>query len=486
MPKEKFPFVALAFILCLAYWTYLFFATQIVIVWDADHYISIAKIILNQGWETFFKTGPQREPGYPWLISVSLSLEKTTHLRFEDIQKILQLFMLFLCQAGVMGILRSIKIREIVIALTILYMGISPALLNASLSLFSEIATLPAIVAVILITSRYFAKILSNRPPGFLQSTAFGLLLGLAFFALTAVKGTFELIGPLFLICLLSPTIFIWRKLNKRSALQAALFLIIAGFSLTSLTVAYKWKNFSSNGEYSFTNRGSYHFYGAALDRIQQKTSQEWQLALALADIQGAEAFPSFTSAKSKSTDALLLPGLERIRQLQNNGLSKTAVAQQLYKEGAQRLLKDPGQYFVLTFLMSLRALFWETFHMGFVAYPGWLQILCENSTLDIWISTLCCFLTVSALIFAGIWLLRSRREKDQTLVLTKTIPIYSAFCLITLCIETNALGWIFKRMLVPAIPLFLILIAFLAENILQWIAKRRVKILREQPGRIA
>ena len=138
--NQKFPFVPFAFILSGLYWIYLALTSQMLILYDAFGYEQLGTIIYQQGWGEFFRAGPSREPFYPFLISVSMHIADACSVSYHSIQKIIQILFLLTSQFLVLKILKNLRVQPLLCALTILYLGFSPALVNAAFSLFSEIA----------------------------------------------------------------------------------------------------------------------------------------------------------------------------------------------------------------------------------------------------------------------------------------------------------------------------------------------------------
>ena len=122
--------INLAFLISIFYWTYLFLTSRMSISCDAVTYESLGKTLAQQGWVEFFKIGPNREPLYPALVAFSMGLGKAFGISYQSIQVLIQLLLLFLTQILILQIMRLLKINKLITALTILYLGISPAIVN--------------------------------------------------------------------------------------------------------------------------------------------------------------------------------------------------------------------------------------------------------------------------------------------------------------------------------------------------------------------
>ena len=71
--QEKF-LLFFAFLIPLIYWIYLLFSSQMVIQYDSLDYEQLGRILKQDGWLEYFKTGPNREPIYPLLISWAMRI----------------------------------------------------------------------------------------------------------------------------------------------------------------------------------------------------------------------------------------------------------------------------------------------------------------------------------------------------------------------------------------------------------------------------
>lgn len=151
------------FAISFIYWTYLFLTARMIIDCDAIGFESMGKILAEKGWAQYFSSGPNREPLYPLLISFSMNIGKLFSVSYQAIQTLLQFLILFITQLITLRILRLLNIDNRINALTILYLGISPALVNSALSLYSEIATYPLILAAILVMRESWAFILRPK-----------------------------------------------------------------------------------------------------------------------------------------------------------------------------------------------------------------------------------------------------------------------------------------------------------------------------------
>ena len=261
-----------AFIIPLLYWAYLLFTSQSEVVWDSLDYEVLGKMLKEQGWVEFFKTGPNREPLYPLLISIAMRLADGLNVSYLKVLDILQFFCLFCSQILTLKILQKLKINHFIIAAIILYLGLSPALVNFALSVYSEILTLPLILAVILLSYTIFSHLKKATKPTIIVG---GILLGTLLILLTLVKGIFELICPLFL---LSSLLLLPQFLKNKMARQYILLLVVSLLSFYALLFSYKSLNKHYNGVFTLTSRGPWALYGFAARRTERYRQREPEL----------------------------------------------------------------------------------------------------------------------------------------------------------------------------------------------------------------
>src|SRR5437867_3879842 len=127
------------FLIPIGYWIYLLLTAKTIIVFDSVEYEHLGNMLYHQGWVEYFKTGPNREPLYPLFIAFSMKLADVFSLPYILILKVIQISILFLSQCLIYRLLKRLQIRETIVGLTILYWGISPAIVNSALSLYSEV-----------------------------------------------------------------------------------------------------------------------------------------------------------------------------------------------------------------------------------------------------------------------------------------------------------------------------------------------------------
>ena len=92
------------------YWGLLLFSSQMDVVHDAKGYEDLGRMIVDHGVETYFKTGPHREPLYPLTIAASMYLAQVFHGSYQFIQGAFQLVFLLISQILLMIFLMQIKV----------------------------------------------------------------------------------------------------------------------------------------------------------------------------------------------------------------------------------------------------------------------------------------------------------------------------------------------------------------------------------------
>jgi len=438
--KEKIrinPIIA-AFAISLSYWVYLFFASSMPITADSISYQEFGTLIHQKGMIPYFQTGPNREPLYPFIVSISMGIGEFFSAPYQFVQKIVQLLILFLTQILTLKILQKLKIGNILTSLCILYLGFSPAIVNSSLSLYSEIITFPLTLAVILLCTK--------------NSWRSGICLGLVFASLTFVKGAFELITPLFLI------VYILSLKNKRKVIYILSILIAFYIPLNT----YKAFNYKYNGNFVLTNRGAWALYGNTARRMEATTFQHFLVALAFMPGKGVckklfnETECDFWSYKRSDT-----LGYKKLAELTGQELSSSDLDSQLITLSKKEILKNPFQYSLYMGVEGLKMFFWESTKIGFVEYPKGLTALFDFALFKDGIR-----LIMSLLSFISFLYLTKFIWSKQILTEEQKMLLFCIFALITCFIAIHSFFFVLTRYILPIAPLYLIAITFSIQNI--------------------
>ena len=288
MQRPFFPSSIVAvFCLSLAYWLYLGLTTHMIIIFDSLNYEALGRLLCDQGWPAYFKTGPNREPLYPLLVSLSMHLEALSGIAYTRVLAFFGVLILGATQILMYSILKKLGVRTGVCALILAYFAISPAINNAAFSLYSEIAAFPIILGILLASTGAWEAISQNNRQ---RAIIYGILSGALLAAATFVKAGFECITPAYLI-IFAATAFLMDKGPRLKRLQKIIpniFFITAaaGFFYLPIT-GYKCLNKHYNDNFVITNRGPWALYGSTARRMEPLTVKRFAEALAFAPGEG-------------------------------------------------------------------------------------------------------------------------------------------------------------------------------------------------------
>lgn len=458
--------ILLAFTASLVYWLYLFFTTTMLIQWDSIGYQSLGTLIHEQGWISYFQTGPNREPIYPFIISISMGLGNFFSVSYHPIQKFIQLLFLFLTQILTLKILRKLKVGDTLTSLCILYLGFSPALVNSALSLYSEIVTYPIILTIILLSYKAWQSFQTSWE----KPVVLGFLCGLAFIAITFVKGIFEIITPAYLMAYSFFTIKTLIKKNTKLFINSTVFLSTLLLTFYIPLTLYKSLNKKYNGNFALTNRGAWALYGNTTRRMEPFTTKKLFAALAYAPGEGvckkifdAESCKYWSFEKSDEF------GYGKLHELKNQGIPNEQIDKILIALSLKKVLHNPIQYGLFAGLEGLKMIFWESTKIGFVDYPCWLTTLFNFTLFKDGIRFAMSLLTLAALLYLlkFVWSNRRYISADKKQPDEQTILLSCVFVLITSYIILHSFFFILTRYILPITPLYLITITFFLQRII-------------------
>jgi len=481
--NKKTPFfqkpVLAAFLISIAYWIYLFFSSSMVIRYDSLGYENLASLIYKSGWIQYFVTGPNREPMYPWVISLSMRLGDSLGISYHEIQKFIQIIFLFITQLLTFRILKKLRVPGALTALTLLYLGFSPALINSAFSLYSEILAYPFILGIILVSAESWKLIQKDYSP---KLFFFGLRLGLLFISITFVKAVFQCILPIFLIPFFYLLLKALIKQNKRLFFNTAALLFMVILTFNAFVIPYKLLNKKYNGVYTFTDRGAWALYGNTVRRMQPLDRKKVIAAFAFTAGEGVcRRFcqPAECAFWSSSTSDSF--GFSKLQELSHNDIPKDNIDSTLIRLSKNLILQNPLQYLGITLIMSFPLFFWESTKIGFVDYPLWLNnlydwgIFKDGLRLFIFLMTFISF----------IYLIRFVWQNRSKVILKKNSPadsslednhdIVTAFFILNLLLAYIALHsffYILTRYALPVAPLYLSAIVFFLTRMISKIKK--------------
>ncbi len=367
-----------AFALCFLYWTYLFFTAEMQIIFDAVGYEDLGKMIYKEGWVKYFETGPNREPLYPCLVAFSMFISDIFHTSYIPVQKIMQIIILFVTQILTLKILRTLKVKTSFQALSIIMLGFSPALINSTFSLFSEIITYPLVLAIVLISPKIWQSIHNDSTASVIRNS---LLFAFLYILLISSKAIFEyqilvFLCPFYILLLVS----LFKK-NYVIFKKGIIFLFITLGLINSFTYSIKSLNQKYNNNFAFTDRGAWILYAKTVKRVEPMTSKRLKAFLTSIPGEGVcnrFADPEECEYQSSFADS----GIGHLKSLElyDQGYRREDMNGIMFSLSKELILKNPFKYTTLTFLESFKILFWESTQIGGVKYPSWLSQLFSNT----------------------------------------------------------------------------------------------------------
>ncbi len=337
------------YLISLIYWVYLAVVNNMSA--DLIDYVKIGRMLHQQGWIAFFKTGPHREPLYPLLISWALSLESLTGIVYSKITLAYDILMLMTVQVLTYYMLRRLNVRTWICFFALLYLAVSPEITNMAFNqfAFSEIAVYPFIPLIIILGYKGWNAVKQGRS---INALGYGVAVGLVFTVATFVKGVFELIFPSYLILFLAAAI-----LKNRLSVPLVCFLTAAAVLFYIPITGYKLLNKQYNGDFTITDsRGPMAFYGNIARRTGPLTFKKYLVALSYVPPgmcgqyfnQEECDFWSFNESDA-------LGG----RILNDQKLSRHTSMDTLFYLFKENSLIKLFKYFVLTVTESLKMFFW-------------------------------------------------------------------------------------------------------------------------------
>lgn len=454
--------VIAAFIFCGMYWLYLIFMAQMVIVNDAIGYEQLGKLLAEDGWREYFRTGPHREPLYPWMVSVAMRLEDCFSVSYQTIQKILQILILLLTQILTIVILKKLKVASGLVSLIVLYGGFSPALVNTAFSLYSEISTFPLILSIVLLSHQSWKSLqgLRNRRGVVLLAGGVGIFLTL----MTFVKGIFEAVVPFLLLPYFIFAIRCVIKKEKYLFRQVFLFLMVVSVTFYGPITFYKFANKRYNGVFTLTDRGPWALYGNTARRLEPLTAKQWLVALSYASSKEL-CRELFTEEECLFWSPALSDFLahQKLAELRKTDLSPDGINGALIKLSLEKIFTRPGPYLLLTGLEAFKMFFWESTKMEIVAYPDWLERLYHFKPFSYGTSFFMAWLTFLALLHLIKFLWSQQKTFLGAPGILQESKILLSWILLLIVLFTGAHSFfhILPRYILPLAPLYLIAIAF-------------------------
>ncbi len=454
----------------LLYWFYLAFVTQPIMVHDAKGYEDLGRIIHDQGVRAYFVTGPNREPIYPFLIAAAMQF--ASGLPYEGILKVFQFTLLFSTLLLTFWLLRRAQISFPLSAVIVFYLGISPALVNSALSVYSEIVTYVFVVGLVALSAVSWEKLQSHSAPKVL---ALGVGLGILFVGITLSKGIYEMIFPLFLIPFGVLGVRVWRMKDKTRLKNVIVFVLSAVLVFQFCIICYKSLNKKYNGLYTLTDRGAWALYGNTARRQEPLSAKRFLAGIAYNVLEYSGCESIFGKEACLFWD---IPTSDRLAAEKNYEVIRDFPPEQrdpqLLKLSVNKVLNNPLQYIVLTSFDWIHMFFWESTTIGFVAYPDWLDKIFDFVYFQKGLRLLIGILSLSATLCVA-WQVWCEREKLFNIKKNEicTVPVmFFAVYLIILHVTLYSLFATVPRFALPIAPLYLLLIAY----------NMQIVILRRKP----
>ncbi|MCK5581076.1 MAG: hypothetical protein KAJ18_07355 [Candidatus Omnitrophica bacterium] len=465
--RKIFPFVFRAMIISVLYWIYIGFLSQIIIFHDSFGYEQLGRLLNHQGWGAYFMSGPNREPIYPFLVSLAMRVGENFSVSYLSIQKIFQLGILFLTQILMAVVLKKLKVSDFFIALAVLYLGFSPAILNSALRLYSEIVAYPIVLLIVLLGARAWRCVLIKKEKkGGGQVVLSGLFLGLSFVAMTFVKGIFELVVPLMLF---SMWICSFVQKDKGVWKRCSILILSVIVAFYGFIILYKLANKYYNGQFTLTNRGAYAFYGNTARRAEKLTARRLKTALAYSS--GHEVCNALLDDEdcmfwhySKSDHF----GFSKMKELRDSGLNPEEVNKQLLRLSVQGIMQHPFQVTLLMGVESIKMFFWEFRSMAYVVYPDWVSNLYGCMPFNYGLSFLLALLSFLALLYVIKIVLAACRNisSEQEPFDEASAVLFFIVLLVIFYIFCHSFFHVLPRYSFPLVPLYLSMIAFSLQQI--------------------
>lgn len=455
--------VWIAFLFCFIYWIYLLCTSKMSIVYDAMEFERFGRMLYHSGWIEFFKTGPHNEPVFPLLIAFSMRVADCFSISYQTVQTCLHILILFSTQLLTLFILKQMRICESIKAIIVLYIGISPALVNATFSLLSEIATYPFILAIILISIKSWELILSGQRK---KIILWGIYLAIIFIIIASIKALFEYIFIVFMLP------YLWLMIKSLIKKERKVFIAAFGFLLTTVCLFnaylffYKSLNQKYNGHFMFTDRGPYILYGNAAKRSEPLNFRRFAAGLAFIPGDGV-CYKLFAKEDCDFWHIFTVEryGRPKLRELESKGVPNSEIDSMLINLAKEKILEKPFQQTVLIFLESFKMFFWES-TAGFVLYPLWLQRLFQFVPFKNGLRLVVFLITFFATLYTLSYILRNKSQ----LFHPQNVQMHLLFFILVLFLSYTGLYSLFiinTRYASPIASLYLIMIAFTIQNMM-------------------
>ena len=469
----KNTYVKWAFIIPLLWWIYLFFTTQIVVVFDAASYEDLGKMIVHQGWGEFFRTGPNREPLFPAMVAWSMQLGEWWGIAYYYPLKMIGTLFLLLTMVFSYRLMRMLSIPRIIACLAVFYLGVSPVMTNSSMRLWSEFAAYPWVVLAVLWTIKSW-RVMDNVADdrrGMLKAIGHGAMVGLMFLLIMSVKAVAEGVLLFYLWPFYGLIVASWRRGSFLKAKHVIMFCLAALLVFEGAVNMYKWENYQANGHFVFTPRGDWFLYGNTACRMQPLSLR--RLGAAVAYVPGLGVCPAIFG--TDDCDFWSDRHAEDVAQAKREafkaqGATEAELSQYYIYDSIRMILSNPLQAVGLWAVEAHKIFFWES-SIAFVAYPDWLEGIFYAPGLMNSLKIVLALFSWGACVFSFCYLCFYRRaywrqSHSQVWVLFWVLNFIFWFA------AMYSVFFVIDRYAFPLVSLFLVLLAFMVHKWLRFFVK--------------
>ena len=429
------------------------------IQFDSIEYENTGRIIYQNGWLDFFRTGPHRELLYPSLIALAMASAKSLSVNYQLVLKIFQVAFLFSTQLLLIVVLKKINVRDSIIKTAVFYFGISPATINAAFSVYYEIVAFPFVVIAVLLLGSLWSDIHQKKEYKPILGKA--LLFGLCFSLLAYGREVFIYV---YYFLVLPFCISALKSLFKRhkEIFYRHIILIILSFALFFSATSYiKLMNARYNGNPVFCKTHWGILLGSASKRSQPISYRI--IASHIATIPGNGVCRWFFSEK-ECHYADWFGSTEQ--DLPVSAVPKDHQEWQEARWVLEKTLSHPFQYLFFSIVESLKMPFWESTQIGYVGYPESITKFYNHPSVRFGLRLSLGLITITALLFLTFYL--GRRQAKEPVLFFVWLTIMAYTFLYSLC-------YVVTRYALPIAAMYMVCIAFSMEMIIR---QRRLKCI--------
>lgn len=449
--------LGIIFVGCLSYWAFLALGSRIIIDGDIPGYIQLASVLKTNGLEGYLKTGPNREPIYPYLISLCMRLEEPLQRPFPFLVVYTQIIFLFLAQILTYVLLKKLRIHDYVTLAVVSYIGISPAIIHSTFTLYSEILIFPVVPLLFLFSYKFLESL---KRPEWRSLFICIFMISICFVFLVFVKAVFEIVVPLFMSFLF---ILGYQLLSQKTVRY---FFLVLLFLMTFYTpvLAYKALNQKYNGQFVLTDRGAWALYGQTARRMEPIDGRRLSAAFVFSS-GWRNCLKIFTEKECQ--DWSFIPS-DEIGARKRNELQKELLPREtnnkLLKLSFEKIMENPYQYSTILAIEGLKMFFWETTLVQYVYFPQIVFSIYNLAPVFFLFNYIVPIITLVSFIYALMFLWKSRKnEEDMRRDFVLLMIIF-----ITIYVGVHSFFYILPRYILPISPLLLILVALFIERLLK------------------